>query len=92
MYADITTSEQIRKLMDSEHDRYKSEWQKHDVVQFKNENIAILEFKNDKKVQFIVALDQLTKEGYTFAGGGANVQTFKNNLSTHLFYQRIKQS
>ena len=86
MYADITTSEQIRKLMDSEHDRYKSEWQKHDVVQFKNERIAILENKHGSQVQFIVAFDQVTKEGYSLMG----VSTPEDAGVSHFYFQKMK--
>ena len=42
MNSDITTPDQLKKLIDSEHDLYKSEWDKKNVVQFKNERIAIL--------------------------------------------------
>ena len=68
MNSDITTPDQLKKLIDSEHDLYKSEWDKKNVVQFKNERIAILKNEHNKQVQFIVAFDQILKEGYVLIG------------------------
>ena len=68
MSSDITTADQLKKLIDSEHDLYKSEWDKKNVVQFKNERIAILKNEQNKQVQFIVAFDQVLKEGYVLIG------------------------
>ena len=68
MNSDITTSDQLKKLIDSEHDLYKSEWDKKNVVQFKNERIAILKNEHNKQVQFIAAFDQVLKEGYVLIG------------------------
>ena len=55
MNSDITTSDQLKKLIDSEHDLYKSEWDKKNVVQFKNERIAIL--KNSFQIIIIIFLN-----------------------------------
>ena len=68
MNSDITTSDQLKKLIDSEHDLYNSEWDKKNVVQFKNERIAILKNEHNKQVQFIAAFDQVLKEGYVLIG------------------------
>ena len=68
MNSDITTSDELEEIIDSEHDLYKSEWDKKNVVQFKNERIAILENKFEKQVKFIVAFDQVLKEGYVLIG------------------------
>ena len=86
MSSDITTSDQLKKLIDSEHDLYKSEWDKKNVVQFKNERIAILENKHGNQVQFIVAFDQVTKEGYSLMG----VSTPEDAGVTHLYFQKMK--
>ena len=98
MSSDITTPDQLKKLIDSEHDLYKSEWDKKNVVQFKNERIAILKAENGKVVQFLVAFDQVTKEGYrlmesgigldkqsTLAGGFGGTSNI-----TYLYFQKMK--
>ena len=86
MNSDITTSDQLKKLIDSEHDLYKSEWDKKNVVQFKNERIAILENKHGNQVQFIVAFDQVTKEGYSLMG----VSTPQDAGVSHFYFQKMK--
>ena len=86
MNSDITTSDQLKKLIDSEHDLYKSEWDKKNVVQFKNERIAILENKHGNQVQFIVAFDQVTKEGYSLMG----VSTPQDTGVSHFYFQKMK--
>jgi hypothetical protein len=43
---------------------YKQNWNKDGIIQFKNERIAILKRVVGAQVQFIVAYDDLTKEGY----------------------------
>ena len=86
MNSDITTSDQLKKLIDSEQDLYKSEWDKKNVVQFKNERIAILENKHGSQVQFIVAFDQVTKEGYSLMG----VSTPEDAGVSHFYFQKMK--
>ena len=83
MSSDITTSDQLKKLIDSEHDLYKSEWDKKNVVQFKNERIAILKNEHNKQVQFIVAFDQVLKEGYVLIGNAPD-QGGQSGLSKSL--------
>ena len=43
---------------------YKAKWNKNGVIEFKNERITILRRVKVAQVQFIVAYDDLTKEGY----------------------------
>ena len=43
---------------------YKEQWNKKKVIQFKNERIAILLRHSGAQVQFIIAFDDLTREGY----------------------------
>ena len=50
--------------IDSRSEEYKKHWDKNGVIQFKNERIAILHRMVGAQVQFIVAFDDLTKEGY----------------------------
>lgn len=45
-------------------DEYKPHWAKNGIIQYKNERIAILKRQVGAQVQFIIALDDLTKEGY----------------------------
>jgi len=45
-------------------DQYKLLWEKNGIIQFKNERIAILKRQWGAQVEFIIAFDDLTKEGY----------------------------
>jgi hypothetical protein len=45
-------------------DIYKPAWDKHGVIQYKSEHIAILQRRTGMQVEFIIAFDDLTKEGY----------------------------
>ena len=72
---------------------YKEHWDKNGVVQFKNERIAILKRAVGAQVQFIIAYDDLTKEGYRLmaidegkeiAGGGIT-----GGSSAYFYFQKI---
>ena len=94
MNSDITTSDELEEIIDSEHDLYKSEWDKKNVVQFKNERIAILENKFEKQVKFIVAFDQVLKEGYVLIGIGhkqGHQSSFGGGAITEIFYFQKKK-
>ena len=54
---------QIQELMQRSPE-YKKHWNKNGIIQFKNERIAILKRSVGAQVEFIVAYDDLTKEGY----------------------------
>lgn len=43
---------------------YKKKWNKNGIIQFKNERIAILKREIGAQVEFIIAFDDLTAEGY----------------------------
>ena len=43
---------------------YKMKWNKNGIIQFKNERIAILKRAVGAQVEFIVAFDEITQEGY----------------------------
>ena len=54
---------QIQDLMQRSPE-YKKHWNKNGIIQFKNERIAILKRSVGAQVEFIVAYDDLTKDGY----------------------------
>lgn len=73
--------------------KYKQNWDKNGIVQFKNERIAILQRMWGQQVQFIIAYDELTEEGYRLmaidegktvgqggATGGANAYFYFQNM------------
>jgi hypothetical protein len=45
-------------------EQYKLLWQKNGIIQFKNERIAILKRAWGAQVEFIIAFDDVTNEGY----------------------------
>lgn len=56
-------NEQVQELLQKSPE-YKKHWNKNGIIQFKNERIAILKRSVGAQVEFIVAYDDLTKEGY----------------------------
>ena len=73
---------------------YKDNWNKNGIVQFKNERIAILQRVWGAQVQFIVAFDDLTKEGYRLmaidegkTGGGDG---YSGGVNSYYYFQKMK--
>ena len=79
----VMTAAQLKALIDTEQNLYKFQWDKKNVVQFKNERIAILKNEHNKQVQFIVAFDQVLKEGYVLIGNAPD-QGGQSGLSKSL--------
>ena len=97
MGSDITTSDKLKEIIATEHDRIKATWDKKNVVQFKNERIAILKNEHNKQVQFIAAFDQVLKEGYVLIGnapdqGGQSglSKSFGGESASEIFYFQKK--
>ena len=94
----VMTAAQLKALIDTEHNLYKFEWDKKNVVQFKNERIAILKNEHNKQVQFIVAIDQVLKEGYVLIGiadGQDSTGMMSKSMggsanSTMFYFQKMK--
>ena len=94
----VMTAAQLKALIDTEHNLYKFEWDKKNVVQFKNERIAILKNEQNKQVQFIVAFDQILKEGYVLIGTADSQDTSSNIMkgmggganSVMFYFQKAK--
>ena len=72
---------------------YKTKWNKNGIIQFKNERIAILKRGIGKQVEFIVAFDELTKEGYRMMaqddGSEAHSTGFSGGINSYYYFQKI---
>ena len=74
---------------------YKQQWDKNGIVQFKNDRIAILQRVWGAQVQFIVAYDQLTKEGYRLMAidegksGGQASGGFTGGVNAYFYFQKM---
>jgi len=71
---------------------YKKQWDKDGIIQFKNERMAILQKALGKQVEFIIAFDDLTKEGYKLmaiqeiqSADGKSV----SGINSNYFFQKI---
>ncbi len=81
------------KDIKSRADEYELQWDKDGVIQYKNEKIAILQRSWGEVMEFIVAYDDLTNEGYRLmaidegksAGGGS----FSGGANAYFYFQRI---
>jgi len=88
-----TSSEQLRQLTKTLHDQYKAQWDKNGVVQIKTQSLAILQRMWGQQVQFIVACDQLSKEGYRLMaideGKEGNSGGFSGGINAYFYFQKI---
>ena len=97
MSSDITTADQLKEIIATEHDRFKATWDKKGTIVYKNERIAILKASTEKFERFLVAFDQVTKEGYRLMGSGIGLDSVSQwtglaggSNTTYLYFQRMK--
>jgi hypothetical protein len=89
------TVEQLKQFISLKHDQYKAQWDKNGIIQFKNERMAILQRMWGQQVQFIVACDQLTKEGYRLMAidegksGGQSSGGFTGGVNAYFYFQKM---
>lgn len=75
---------------------YKNHWNKNGIIQFKNERIAILQRAWGSQVEFIVAYDDLTKEGYRLMAidegkeGGQASGGFTGGVNAYFYFQKME--
>ena len=90
----ITNANELDRLAQLRHDEFKRQWRKGYTVQFKNDKIAILMRSQGSQVQFIVAFDQVTREGFRLMAidegksidGGAG---FSGGISSYYYFQKM---
>ncbi len=74
-------------------DNYKIQWDKDGVIQFKNDRIAILKRGFGAQVEFIIAFDDLTKEGYHLMaideGKEAGAGNITGGVNSYYYFQKI---
>jgi len=87
------SADQLRALATSRHDEFKAQWDKNGLVQFKNDKIAILKRMVGQQVQFIVAYDKITEEGYRLMaideGITAQGSGFSGGASAYFYFQKM---
>ncbi len=80
--------------INSRSEEYKQHWDKSGVIQFKNERIAILQRRFGQQVQFIVAYDDLTKEGYRLMaideGKEASGGSLAGGVNAYFYFQKME--
>jgi len=73
---------------------YKKDWNKDGIIQFKNERIAILKRAWGSQVEFIVAFDDVTKEGYRLMlvdeGKEASAGGFTGGVNAYFYFQKME--
>lgn len=75
---------------------YKSSWDKNGVIQYKTEYIAILQRAWGMQVEFIIAFDDLTREGYRLMAidegksGGDSSGGFTGGVNSYFYFQNMK--
>jgi len=74
---------------------YKKDWNKRGVIQFKNERMAILQRVWGQQVEFIIAYDDLTREGYRCIAhdegkeGGSGLGG-TGGINSYFYFQKIE--
>lgn len=77
--------------------RYKASWDKNGVIQYKTESIAILQRTWGAQVEFIIAFDDLTKEGYKLRAidegrsAGNSSPGFTGGVNSYFYFQKMDQ-
>ena len=91
--SEITSVSTLTNITDQRHNEFKAMWQKGRVVQFKNDKIAILMRAHNSQVQFIVAYDQVTREGFRLMaideGKEAAAGGFTGGVSSYYYFQKM---
>ena len=91
--SEITSASTLTNITDQRHNEFKAMWQKGRVVQFKNDKIAILMRAHNSQVQFIVAYDQVTREGFRLMaideGKEAAAGGFTGGVSSYYYFQKM---
>ena len=72
---------------------YKKQWTRDGIIQFKNDRIAILQRSWGRQVEFIVAFDDLTNEGYRLmaidegkTGSGSGLS---GGVNAYFYFQKM---
>ena len=92
----VMSAAKLRGIIVNYASAYKEQWDKNGVVQFKNEHVAILQRFWGQQVQFIIAYDQITKEGYRLMAidegksGGQASGGFTGGVNAYFYFQRMK--
>jgi len=74
---------------------YKKDWNKRGIIQFKNERIAILQRVWGSQVEFIIAFDDLTREGYRCIAhdegkeGGSGLGA-TGGINSYFYFQKME--
>jgi hypothetical protein len=92
--SEITSASTLTNITDQRHNQFKAMWQKGRVVQFKNDKIAILMRAHNSQVQFIVAFDQVTREGFRLMsideGKEASAGGFTGGVTSYYYFQKME--
>ncbi len=87
-------NQQLQKLS-SRTPEYKARWNKNGIIQFKNERIAILQRMWGAQVEFIIAYDDLTAEGYRLMAhdegkeGGSGLGA-TGGVNSYFYFQKME--
>ena len=75
-------------------EEYRKKWGGDGVIQFKNERIAVLHRTPKIEVSFIIAYDDLTKEGYRCVaqdeGMQVSVGVVSGGINSYYYFQKIE--
>lgn len=71
-------------------EKYKPMWDKDGVIQFKTDHIAILQRKLGMQVEFIIAFEDLTKEGYELKAVDEGTESpYSKGVNSFFYFQKL---
>jgi predicted nucleic acid-binding Zn-ribbon protein len=72
-------------------EKYKPMWDKDGVIQFKSDHVAILQRKLGMQVEFIIAFEDLTKEGYELKAVDEGTESsYSKGVNSFYYFQKFK--
>lgn len=71
-------------------ERYKPMWDKDGVIQFKSDHIAILQRKLGMQVEFMIAFEDLTKEGFELKAIDEGTESsYSKGVNSFYYFQKF---
>ena len=67
----------------------KKDWNKKNVIEYKNDRVAMIQRKWGEQIEFIQAFDKLTAEGYVLRTNESYSGKFSGRNITYFYFQKM---
>lgn len=90
----VQSKKQVLQDLSERAKSYKPRWDKNGVIQFKSEYICILQRKWRSQVEFIVAFEDLTRDGYRLmaidSAGKSSDDIVPAGTESYYYFQKVE--